>query len=75
MDEQEQQVLKLIEQIKVASEVDLLAHMFQQTDGDQLRRSIQHLEKSGLVRRVPGFFKGGFGDGLELTREGYKSLK
>ena len=38
-----------------------------------LLRYVGDLEKHGIVRRRSGIFKGGFGDAVELTRDGYKS--
>lgn len=66
-------LVELIANLGAASEVELQAKTLKSLD--DLHRDIEHLEDRGLVKRREGFFRGGYGDALELTPKGYKSVR
>lgn len=67
-------LIKYIAELGAASEVELQAKTLQPLR--ELREQLKHLEDQGVLRRKPGVFRQtGAGDALELTPEGYKSVR
>ena len=73
MDEQEVELARIIADLGTASEIELQARTLKSVKN--LREELKRMEQHGLVKRRPGFFKGGYGVAVELTPEGYKSVK
>ena len=73
MEKDEQQIAQIIADLGTASEVEVQARTLKTLR--TLRQELEQMEKRGLVQRRRGFFKHGYGDALELTPEGYKSVK
>ncbi len=70
MKEIEKAILRQIEDMGMASEVELQAKSLLVLS--ELENSLKSLEMKGLVRRKPGVL-GKMGDGYELTPKGYKT--
>lgn len=66
-------LVELIANLGAASEVELQAKTLKPLD--DLHRDIESLVDRGLVKRREGFFRGGYGDALELTSKGHKSVR
>lgn len=66
-------LVELIANLGAASEVELQAKTLKPLD--DLHRDIDQLVDQGLVKRREGFFRGGYGDALELTPKGYKTVR
>ena len=71
MDKTQADLVRIISDLGVASEVELQVKTMLPLDN--LRQDLKKLEVEGLVRRKPQFFKNAYGDGLELTPKGLKS--
>ena len=72
MQKDELELAKLIADLGAASEVELQAQTLKPLK--ELREELGRMEKNGIVRRRIGMFKSGYGDALELTPDGYKSV-
>ena len=72
MNDEQTKIARLIRKLGAASEVELQAETLKSLE--ELRRDLATLEKSGVIRRRSGVFKGGYGDALELTPQGQKSV-
>ncbi len=70
---EDRKIALLIADLGSASEVELQARTLSPLK--TLRIEIHKLEEDGVVRRRHNAFKGGYGDALELTELGYRSLK
>lgn len=70
VDKEASELLRIIAHLGAASEVELQARTLKSLQ--DLKNQIKELERLGFVRRQENFFKGGYGDALELTPEGYK---
>lgn len=64
-------IAKIIADLGAAAETELVARTLRPLS--DIRREVKGMEDRGLVRRRSGRF-GSFGDSLELTPSGYKSL-
>lgn len=66
-------IVELIAKLGSASEVEIQAKTLRPLQ--ELHSDLADLEHEGLVKRREDFFEGGYGDALELTQKGYKSVR
>ena len=73
MDDKEKTILKTINKLGVATELEVQAAALLQTD--KLKAALDKLESDGYIKREFGFLSSiNKGDGLKITEKGVKSL-
>lgn len=72
IDTDDRKIASIIADLGAASEVDIQVRTLQPLK--ELRQEIGRMERQGLIRRRHNAFKGGYGDALLLTEQGYKSI-
>ena len=73
IDPEDREIAQMIANLGSASEIEIQARMLKPLK--TLRIEIHKLEEEGLVRRRRDAFKGGYGDALELTELGYRTIR
>jgi hypothetical protein len=66
-------IARVIADLGAASEVEVQSRTLETLQ--TLRTEIGKMESGGLIRRRRNAFASGYGDALELTELGYKSIK